>query len=605
MTIIERHLALRSGTIGDSPARPDGVAKVQGSFEFSSDRGAEGCLWGATLRSPHPYARIVTIDVSPAWQIDGVAAVITADDVPGQLNYGLIDQDQPVFATDVVRYVGEPVAAVAADHPETCKRALEAIVVTYEVLEPLIDPEVAIAGEHEPIHPHGNVVRHQRIVCGDVDATGPVVVEGTYQIGMQDQAFLGLEAALAVPDHDGGGVELLIATQWLHEDRKQIAACLGLPDEKVRLVLGGVGGAFGAREDISLQVHTCLLALRLGRPVRMQYTRAESFLGHVHRHPATVWMRHHATEEGEVVKIEARYVFDGGAYASTSSAVLLNAITHTQGPYRCPNAVVDGYAVRTNHLPCGAMRGFGVVQACFAHESQYDMLAEACGLGPVEIRLRNAIRTGDMLIHGQVMESVAPVERCIRETAALPLPDEPVGGHDGDMMRLPGGAGRTADVGHVRRGIGYGVAMKNLMYSEGFDDYSTARCWLRDGVVRLKFATSEVGQGFVTIAGQIARTLLGVDRVELDRIDTQIGSAGSTSAFAADVDERRCGRRCVSGSPGTIVRTRRCAERNRSDSSRDRRHRCHRHGWRSAGTGGGGIGGNGVRPDLRISPPSN
>jgi xanthine dehydrogenase D subunit len=520
----------REGVIGTSPARPDGVAKVQGSFEFSSDLHAEGARWGATLRSPHPRARIVRIDPSPAWRIPGVEAVITADDVPGAQTYGLIAQDQPVFARDVVRYVGEPVAAVAADHPETCRRALEAIVVEYEVLEPLLDPEAAIAGTHEPIHPMGNVLRHQRIVHGDPEATGDVVVEGTYEIGMQDQAFLGLEAALAVPDSGGGGVELHIATQWLHEDRGQIAACLDLPAERVRLVLGGVGGAFGAREDISLQVHTCLLALRIGAPVRMHYSRAESFLGHVHRHPATIWMRHHATRDGEIVKIEARFVLDGGAYASTSSAVLLNAITHTQGPYRCPNAVVDGYAVRTNHLPCGAMRGFGVVQACFAHESQMDRLAVACGLDPVDLRLRNAMRTGDRLITGQVVESVAPVERCIRETAALPLPDEPVGGHDADVMRLPGGAGRTADVGHVRRGIGFAVSIKNLMYSEGFDDYSTARCRLADGRVVLKFATAEVGQGFVTIAGQIARSILGVDEVALDRIDTGIGSAGSTSA---------------------------------------------------------------------------
>lgn len=516
--------------IGTSPTRPDGIAKVQGSFEFSSDLGDDGVLWGATLRSPHPYARIVRIDVSPAWRISGVEAVITADDVPGVATYGLIDQDQPVFARDVVRFVGEPVAAVAADHPETCRRALAAIVVEYEVLDPVLDPEAVVAGEAPDIHPNGNVLRHQRIVHGDPEATGPVVVEGTYEIGMQDQAFLGLEAALAIPDSGGGGVELHIATQWLHEDRHQIAACLGLPDEQVRLVLGGVGGAFGAREDISLQVHTCLLALRVGRPVRIHYSRSESFLGHVHRHPARIHMRHHATADGEIVKIEARFVFDGGAYASTSSAVLLNAITHTQGPYRCPNAVVDGWAVRTNHLPCGAMRGFGVVQACYAHESQMDKLAEACGLDPVEVRLRNAMRTGDVLVTGQVMDSVAPVERCIRETVALPFPDEPVGGSDGDVMHLPGGAGRTADAGHVVRGIGYGVAMKNLMYSEGFDDYSTARCRLADGVAHLKFATSEVGQGFVTIAGQIARTILGVDEVVLERIDTGIGSAGSTSA---------------------------------------------------------------------------
>jgi CO/xanthine dehydrogenase Mo-binding subunit len=198
-------------------------------------------------------------------EIDGVETVITAADVPGAMNYGLIAHDQPVFASDVVRYVGEPIAAVAADHPETCRRALEAIVVTYEVLEPLLDPERAIDGSHPAIHPDGNVIRHQRIVCGDPDIVGDVVVEGTYDIGMQDQAFLGLEAALAVPDPGGKGIELHVATQWLHEDRAQIAACLDLPVEAVRLVLGGVGGAFGAREDISLQVHTCLLALRLGR----------------------------------------------------------------------------------------------------------------------------------------------------------------------------------------------------------------------------------------------------------------------------------------------------------------------------------------------------
>jgi len=525
----------RPGTIGTSPTRPDGIAKVQGGFEFSSDLSVDGCLWGATLRSPHPHARIVSIDLGAAWQIDGVETVITAADVPGQPTYGLISQDQPVFASEVVRYVGEPVAAVAADHPETCRRALEAIVVEYELLDPLLDPEAAIDGSHPPIHPDGNLIRHQRIVRGDVDAVGEVVVEGTYEIGMQDQAFLGLEAALAVPDPGGTGIELHVATQWLHEDRQQIAACLDLPVDAVRLVLGGVGGAFGAREDISLQVHTCLLALRLGRPVRIAYSRAESFLGHVHRHPATIWMRHHATAEGEIVKIESRMVFDGGAYASTSSAVLINAVTHTQGPYRCANAVDDGYAVRTNHLPCGAMRGFGVVQACFAHESQMDELAHACGLDPVEIRLRNAMRTGDPLITGQPVLNVAPVERCIRDTAALPLPDEPVGGHADaagglDAMMLPGGAGLTAERSDIVRGIGWAVAIKNLMYSEGFDDYATARCRLADGVATLKFATSEVGQGFVTIAPQIARTILGVDDVVLDRIDTHVGSAGSTSA---------------------------------------------------------------------------
>ena len=514
--------------LGTSALRPDGVAKVTGEFSFSSDMRAENMLWGATLRSPHPYARIKSIDTTKALLIAGVQAIITAEDVPGKLTYGLISSDQPVFAKDVVRYMGEPVAAVAADHPETCRRALAAIVVEYEVMAPLVDAELAILPSTPPIHPDGNLIRHQRIIHGDSNATGDIIVEGNYTIGMQDQAFLGLEAAMAFPDPGAQGVELHIATQWLHEDRGQIAACLNLPENNVRLVLGGVGGAFGAREDISLQVHCCLLALRTGRPIKMQYSREESFFGHVHRHPATVWMRHHANKNGKIVKIEARMVFDGGAYTSTSPAVLINGITHTQGPYQCDNAVVDGYAVRTNNPPCGAMRGFGVVQACFAHEGQMDKIAEACGLSPVEVRLINAMHTGDKIITGQVMESVAPVERCIRETDAIPLP--PPMPDLVNALELPGGSGLTAERRNIVRGIGWGVSMKNLMYSEGFDDYATARCTLSNGVASLKFATSEVGQGFVTLAPQIARSVLGVDQVVQEVSDTQIGSAGSTSA---------------------------------------------------------------------------
>jgi len=514
--------------LGASALRPDGIPKVQGRFAFSSDAWADNMLWGATLRSPHPHARIRSIDVSAALAINGVSAVITADDVPGKLTYGLIASDQPVFARDVVRYAGEPVAAVAADHPETARRALAAIKVDYEILAPLVDAESAIDGSFPSIHPDGNVIRRQKIVRGDQSFVGDVVVEGTYEIGMQDQAFLGLEAALALPDDDGSGVELFVATQWLHEDQKQIAACLDLPVDRVRLTLGGVGGAFGGREDISLQVHCCLLALVTKRPIKMQYGREESFYGHIHRHPAKIFMRHHADRDGTLRRVEARVVLDGGAYASTSSAVLINAVTHMQGPYKCEIATVDGYAVRSNNPPCGAMRGFGVVQACFAHESQMDKLADACGLSPVDVRLKNAMQTGDKLITGQVVESVAPVARCIRETAALPMPD-PLP-ENPDPLMIPGGSGLTAQRGNIRRGVGWGVSIKNLMYSEGFDDYATARCRLADGVATLQFATAEVGQGFVVLAQQIARTVLGVDTVLLEPISTAIGSAGSTSA---------------------------------------------------------------------------
>ncbi len=518
----------RRDILGHSALRPDGVAKVSGKFEFSSDLHAENMLWGATLRSPHPYARIVSIDLSAAYKILGVEAIITNDDVPGKKTYGLIASDQPVFASEFVRYVGEPVAAVAADHPETCRRALAAIKVVYEILTPVTDAEFAILPTTSPIHPDGNLIRHQRIITGDQNLQGEIVVEGTYEMGMQDQAFLGLEAALAIPDSGANGIEMYVATQWLHEDQKQIAACLALPLEKVRLTLGGVGGAFGAREDISLQVHCALLALRTSRPIKMQYGREESFYGHVHRHPAKIWIRHHATRDGVIQRIESRMVFDGGAYASTSSAVLINGITHIQGPYKCLNATVDGFAVRTNNPPCGAMRGFGVVQACYAHESQMDKLATACGISPVEIRLINAMVTGDKLITGQVVESVAPVARCINETNSIPMPAALA--KNADPLEIVGGSGLTSLPHNIVRGVGWGVSIKNLMYSESFDDLATARCQLQDGVVHLKYATVEVGQGFVILAPQIARSVLGIDEVVIDPVDTRIGSAGSTSA---------------------------------------------------------------------------
>jgi xanthine dehydrogenase D subunit len=524
-------LTRRAPRVGESAPRPDGVPKVQGRFAFGSDLWAEGMLWGATLRSPHPYARIRSIDLAAAWKVPGVRAVVTADDVPGALTYGLEHRDQPVFARDVVRYAGEPVAAVAADHPETARRAVAAIRVDYEPLPPLTDPEAA--ADAPAIHPDGNVFRHVRIRHGNAEATGDVVVDGFYEVGMQDQAFLGPEAGLAVPDDDRAGVELYISTQWLHVDRDQVADCLGLPRDRVRLTLAGVGGAFGAREDVSLQVHVCLLALRTGRPVKMMYGREESFFGHVHRHPARMWYRHHADRTGRLVKVEARILLDGGAYTSSSRAVIANASCFAAGPYRVPNAVIDGYAVRTNNPPCGAMRGFGAVQNCFAHEAQMDKLATALAIDPVDLRLLNALAPGDTLVTGQVIRGAAPVAEVIRRCAASPVPS-PVparsdAGEDAFLAR-PGGTGRTADPHHIRRGVGLAVGFKNLLFSEGFDDFSTARVRIEDGVVTVHTACAEVGQGFVTLAQQITREVLGLDDVVVAPADTAVGSAGSTSA---------------------------------------------------------------------------
>ncbi len=441
----------------------------------------------------------------------------------GRNRYGLEHRDQPVFADDVVRYAGEPVAAVAADHPETARRACAAIVVHYDVLEPLTDPDAA--PHAPPLHPDGNLFRELVIRRGDPDARGPVVVEGTYEVGMQDQAFMGPEAGLAIPADDGG-VDLIVSTQWLHNDREQVAECLGLPEELVRLTLGGVGGAFGAREDVSLHIHSCLLALHTGRPVKMVYSRKESFLGHVHRHPARIWMRHSADADGTLVSFETRIVLDGGAYRSSSFHVTANAACFSAGPYRVPNALVEAFGVRTNNPPCGAMRGFGAVQVAFAHEAQMDLLAAACEVDPIELRLRNALAPGDELLTGQRITGTLPVADVIRGCAAIPMPERATD----DVLARPGGAGRTSDAVDVQRAVGFAVGFKNLMYAEGYDDFSTARCSLTDGVATITCAAAEVGQGFVTLVQQFARTILGVDEVMVAPADTSIGSAGSTSA---------------------------------------------------------------------------
>ena len=394
--------------IGQSVRRPDGIPKVKGEFAYASDMWADRMLWGSTLRSPHPRARIRSIDIGPALRVPGVHAVLTHEDVPGRKTYGLEIADQPVLAWEDVRYQGEAIALVAADHPETARAAAQRIGVDWEALEPLTDPERALDPSVPKLHPSGNVLRHVHVEHGDPAAAGEVVVSGEYAVGMQDQAFLGPESGLAVPAEDGG-VDLYIATQWLHVDRDQLAASLDLEPEQVRLVLGGVGGAFGGREDLSMQVHACMLALHTGRPVKMMYGREESFFGHIHRHPARMRYEHHATRDGRLVSVRAWILLDGGAYASSSTAVCSNAASFACGPYEVPNAEVDAYVVYTDNPPCGAMRGFGAVQTCFAHEAQMDKLAAALEMDPVELRRLNALSTGSTLPTGAGQLMGAPV----------------------------------------------------------------------------------------------------------------------------------------------------------------------------------------------------
>jgi CO/xanthine dehydrogenase Mo-binding subunit len=531
---------LELGRVGEIVPRADGVPKVTGEFAYSSDLQAAGMLWGQTLRSPHAHARIVSIDISDALRVEGVHAVLTHDDVPGDKLYGLEFKDQPVLAIDRVRYFGEPVALVAAEHPEQARRAAERIKVEYEPLDPVVDSERAT--EQEPLHPdrptmgHGyrddprpNVVRSLVIRHGDPDAEGEVSVSGVYEVGIQDQAFLGPESGLAVPDGDGG-VDVYVATQWLHVDRDQVAPCLGLAPEQVRIHLAGVGGAFGGREDLSMQIHGAMLALHTNRPVKVVYSREESFVGHIHRHPAKIWMEHRATREGKLVNVRVRILLDGGAYASSSTAVTSNAASFACGPYRVDNALIESLCVYTNNPPCGAMRGFGAVQVCFAHEAQMDRLAAELGIDPIELRLLNALEAGDTMPVGQKITGRLPVAEVIRRAAALPVPEAEE--LPRDPIRLPGGSGNTTRGEGVRRGVGFAVGFKNIGYSEGFDDYTAARVRiLADGSAEVHCAAAEVGQGVAGVILQVARTELGTDDVTLAPGTTStVGSAGSASA---------------------------------------------------------------------------
>jgi len=503
--------SVRDGRVGESATRIEGNPKARGAYVYAGDLSADGMLHAATLRSPHASARIRAIDTSAALASPGVAAVLTAEDLPGRTAFGLEFCDQPVLAADVVRYAGEPVALVAAETLEQARGAAELIEVDYEPLPVVSDMEDALRDEAPQVQDFGNVLRHVHILHGDPErAEADVWAEGYYETAMQDQAALGLEAALAVPDDDGG-IHVYANTQWLHLDRQQLAPCLDLPEEKVRLTLAGVGGAFGSREDLHTQIHTGLLALATGRPVKSEYSREESFHGHVHRHPSRVWIRYGATHAGWIVSADVRLLLDGGAYASSSPAVLANAATFAAGPYEIPNVRVEATVVYTNNPPCGAMRGFGAPQVCFAYESAIDALAAKLGIDPIELRLQNAVRTGSVLPTGQVLTGSAPVREVIEACRAIPLPE-------------PG----------PKQAIGFALGFKNVCYSEGFDDAAEATVTLRPGpegpVAEIHTAAVDAGHGTHTVIAQIVRTELDVDHVVVLPPDTTVGSAGSSSA---------------------------------------------------------------------------
>ncbi|MFC9293067.1 xanthine dehydrogenase family protein molybdopterin-binding subunit [Streptomyces sp. NPDC057011] len=538
------------GGIGESTLRPDGTLKVTGEFAYSSDMWHEDMLWGQILRSTVAHAEIVSIDTSEALAMDGVYSVMTYDDLPAPMKYyGMEFQDTPVLAHGKVRHHGEPVALVGADHPETARRAAAKIKIEYRELPLVTDeasataPDAVLVHENRDDHhsghvPHPNIVHRQPVIRGNAAEAAKradVIVTGEYTFGMQDQAFLGPESGLAIPAEDGG-VDLYCATQWLHSDLRQIAPVLGLPEEKVRMTMAGVGGAFGGREDISMQILACLLALGTGKPVKMVYNRFESFFGHVHRHPAKLYYEHGATKDGKLTHMKCKIVLDGGAYASSTASVVGNAASLSVGPYVIDDVEIEAIGLYTNNPPCGAMRGFGAVQACFAYEAQMDKLAAKLGMDPVELRQKNAMEEGTLMPTGQPVESPAPVAELLRRVKERPMPPERQWETtDGaDVRALPGGLSNTTHGEGIVRGVGYAVGIKNVGFSEGFDDYSTAKVRIEvingEAVVMVHTAMAEVGQGGVTIHAQIARTELGVTQVTIHPADTQVGSAGSTSA---------------------------------------------------------------------------
>ncbi len=519
--------------VGQSVRRLDVRDKVTGRTLYPGDLYVEGMLWAKVVWSERPHARIVRVDTDTARALAGVVAVLTAADVPRN-EYGLIFKDQSVLNGDKVRSVMDRVALVVAEDERTAARACGLVRVEYEDLPVLTDPRRAMEPDAPLIHEDkpSNIFTRERIRRGDVEAgfaQADVIVEGTYFTPHAEHAYLQPEAGLGYVD-DEGRVVVHTTGQWSHDDQHQIAHLLNLPEERVRVIYTPAGGAFGGREDMSVQPLLALAAWhldRLGvrRPVKMVWSRAESFRGHHKRHPYYMRYKTGATREGKLVALQAELIADVGAYASSSSAVLANAVSLAAGPYEVPNVWVDGYNVFTNNLPCGAMRGFGAPQVIFAAELQMSKLAEKLGMDPALFRAKNVLHEGSML----PVQSPVPAGVGIRET--LMQVTEEAGWSDRGPKRP------VETPPHVRRGVGLACGWKNVGYSWGFPERATATAELYgdDEIERvvIKIGAAEVGQGVMTILGQIAAGTLGVayERVQVVNDDTGVvPPAGSSSA---------------------------------------------------------------------------
>jgi len=516
-----------SGIVGQPVARNDAIEKVTGRLKFPGDLNMPGQLYAKMLWSEHPHARI-HMDTSAAEIVPGVAAVFTARDVPHN-EFGLIFADQPVFSFDVARSVGDPLAMVVAETEEIAAQARDLIRVSYQDLPVLTDPREAMKPGAPLVHANKgtNVLKSNRIRKGDVQkafAAADMIVEDDYFTPLTEHVFMQPEAGIGYVDSEGR-VVVHSAGQWAHDDRHQIAHALGLPEDKIRVIYTPAGGAFGGREDISVQLVLCLAAWKLKLPVKLVWSREESIRGHHKRHSFYIHHKVGATKDGKITAMEVELVADCGAYASSSTAVLANAVLLSTGPYEVPNVSVDGHVVYTNNLRTGAMRGFGAPQAIFAVELQLSKLAEKLGMDPAVLRMKNVLVEGSKI----ATNTVVPAGVGIRET--LVDATEAAGWSDkGPQRSRPTAASR-------RPGVGLACGWKNVGYSFGFAEQASCIAELlgQDKIERavIKIGAAEVGQGVSTILAQIAAETLRIpySAVEMYELDTsEVPGAGSSSA---------------------------------------------------------------------------
>jgi xanthine dehydrogenase molybdenum-binding subunit len=491
--------------VGRVQARADAADKVSGSAIYTDDLAFEGMLHARVKRAMIPSARVKRIDVHLAQELPGVKAVLTAVDVPGQINHGLVVFDWPALVGlgQQVRTVGDAIAIVAADTREIASQALELIEVELEPL-PAVTGAVEARREDAPlIHPGGNLLKHIKVRKGDVEAgfgRSDVVLEHTYHTPMHDHAFLEPECSIAVPQSNGR-MEIYVGSQIPYSDRSQVARALGWPDERVRIIGQLIGGGFGGKEDIAGQIHAALLAQRTGKPVKLLFDRQESLLVHPKRHATQIRVKMGAARDGRLLAVETELYGDTGAYASLGEKVMTRATTHSSGPYEIEHVKADCYAMYTNNPPAGAFRGFGVLQSAFAVESMMDRLAETLELDPVEVRRINALRVGSVTNTGQMLKSSVGLLECIDKVQA-------------EMHRLGGSrpfAARPVEGrSHCSRAWGFAVAYKNTGLGGGAPDKAGAEVeLLLNGQFEVRTASAELGQGLPTVLQLIAAEVLG------------------------------------------------------------------------------------------------